>query len=437
MSEHDVNSPGVLIIGAGQAGVTAASALRQFGFDGSITLLGDEDALPYERPPLSKTVLLKPGGEDDIAIYAPAYYRENDITVRLGVRVSKLDVQGHRATLTDGSTVTYAKCLLATGGRARELSGHPAGRTQNLHYVRTLADARALRTQLHALAENVAHQEVPLLILGAGFLGLEVASTARQLGLTPTIVEPGIQLLARAVPPSFSDWLVQAVRVEGVALRLGVHCDVLEEGPQGVCVKLSDGTQLTATCVVAAVGQCANTALASEAGLHICAQTGGIVIDAQGRTSAPDLYAAGDCATQVQPVLGKAVRLESWHNANEQARLAAASIAGKPVDPAAPPWFWTDMFDMNVQMMGLPQPGLRYCQRGAMPMLGGAGSAGQSKFLVFGFNAQHCLRYALAVNAGAELRALRPLFTNAIACDGNNLCDSSRSLREVVRQLQA
>jgi len=434
MSEH-----GVLIIGAGQAGATAANALRQFGFDWPITLVGDEDVAPYERPPLSKAVLLEPNKEEGISIYSSTHYSDNDIAMKLGVKVVKLEPQNHRAILTDGQVLGYSKCLLATGGRARELPGHPAGSTSNLHYIRTLSDAHALRAKLHLLSKGAASSDVQLLILGAGFLGLEVASTALQLGVKATVIEPSRALLARAMPPELSQWLAHLVRVMGVDLRLGVSCSELKEVAEGVRVQLSDDTPLTAACVVASVGQLANTAIASEAGLQICAQTGGVIIDAEGRTSAPDVYAAGDCTTQLQPLLNKAVRLESWQSANEQARLAAASIVGKQVEPAATPWFWTDMFGLNIQMMGMPQPDLTYSLRGVMPApdSAAAGGAGAPKFLIFGLDALQRLRYAVAVNAGGDLRVLRPLFTSETACADGSLSDSTRPLREITRQLQA
>ncbi|MFU1913434.1 NAD(P)/FAD-dependent oxidoreductase [Bordetella avium] len=430
---------GVLIIGAGQAGATAANALRQFGFEGSITLIGDEDAAPYERPPLSKAVLLDPAKEAEIAIHSGTHYKDHNIAVQLGVKVAKLEPQHHRAVLTDGQVLEYSRCLLATGGRVRELPGHPAGATPNLHYLRTLSDAHALREKLHALAAGSVSQDVQLLVLGAGFLGLEVASTALQLGVKATVIEPGSTLLARAIPPELSQWLAGIVRAKGVDLRLGVGCGELEEVAQGVRAQLSDGTALTAACVVAAVGQRADTAIASEAGLQICAQTGGVMIDAAGRTSAPDVYAAGDCTTQWQPLLNKAVRLESWQSANEQARLAAASMLGKQVEPAATPWFWTDMFGLNIQMMGMPHAGLTYSLRGVMPAPESAAADGASapKFLMFGLDALQRLRYAVAVNAGGDLRMLRPLFTSEAPCANGCLSDGARPLREITRQLQA
>jgi len=335
--------------------------------------------------------------------------------------------------------VDYEKCLLATGGRVRELDGYPAACSQKLHYVRTLADARALRTQLHGLAKVAGRRDVRLLVVGAGFLGLELASTALQLGVSATVLETGTRLLTRTAPPEFSDWLVCFMRARGIDLRLGVGCGEIREHAQGMCVQLSDGTQMETACMVAAVGQLANTALAIAAGLQVCAQTGGILIDAQGRTSAPDVWAAGDCTTQVQPLLGRAVRLESWQSANEQARVAAACMAGKDAAPAAPPWFWTDMFGMNIQMTGLPQSGLRWFRRGAMPDPKAVLSAKDAvpKFLLFGLDDRLRLRHALAVNAGSELRAVRTLFVKESPCSGDALCDESRALRDIVRELQA
>jgi len=434
----DAGAP-ILIVGAGQAGATAASALRKLGYDGALILVGDEDHAPYERPPLSKTALLEADKDAQIAIHQAGHYEDSRIDLRLGVRVARIDPPNHRVLLGDGSVLPYAQCLLATGGRARELPGHPAGSTPGLHYVRTLADARALRAQLHALRASPQATDTPLVILGAGFLGLEVASTALSLGIQPLVIEPGPRLLARAAPQGFSEWLQRVAHAQGVQLRLGVGCNELRALADGLELRLTDGTVVRTPCAVAAVGQLPNTRLAQEAGLAVCAQTGGIVIDAQGRTSAVDVFAAGDCTTQLQPLLGQAIRLESWQSANEQARVAAAAMLGQETEPAATPWFWTDMFGLNIQMMGLPRADLEFVWRASPPepVATANPTVGGAKFLMFGLDEALRMRYALAVNAGGDLRTLRPVFTQELACPPDILSDTSRSLRDGIRQIQA
>lgn len=426
----------MLIIGAGQAGAMAASALRSQGYTGALILLGQEDCAPYERPPLSKAVLLDAAQDAASPIHQQAYYTEQGIELRLGVHVTRLEPERHCAWLSDGTVVHYAKCLLATGGRARELPGLAAGTNPRLHYIRTLQDAQALRAHLQLLQAQEPGGRAELVVLGGGFLGLEVASSALQMGLQPIVLEPAQALLARATPLQFSQWLQALVQAHGVDLRLGVGSHAIETQPQGLQLTLSNGQALLAHTVVAAIGQIANTELAAEAGLAVCPVTGGIRIDEQCQTSADDVFAAGDCTSQVQPSLGKLVRLESWQSANEQARLAAAAMLGLPAGVAASPWFWSDMFGLNLQMMGLPQPGLDYVVRGEMPQPSGP-QASAAKFLIFGLDASQRLVYALAVNAGGDLRALRALFASDTQCDAHSLCDSTRSLRDIVKSLQA
>lgn len=231
----------MLIIGAGQAGASAACALRQLGFEGLITLVGEEDVAPYERPPLSKAVLLDPAREAEAFLHPSPLRRAWHYPAAWRQGAVELDPGRHRAVLAGGRALGYSKCLLATGGRARELTGHPSGRSERPHYIRTLADAQRLRAQLHALAASPAAADVQLLVLGAGFLGLEFASTALQLGVKAVVVEPGAVLLARAVPPGFSDWLARAIQGTGVDLRLGVGCDALGGLRAGMQASLTDG----------------------------------------------------------------------------------------------------------------------------------------------------------------------------------------------------
>lgn len=428
----------ILIIGAGQAGAMAASALRGMGYEGALTIVGEEDFAPYERPPLSKAVLLEPEQDNAIHIHPQALYGEKAIELRVGAQVAKLDTAAHVAMLADGNRIHYSKALIATGGRVRELPAFPVGSSQRVHYIRTLKDAKALRAQLNALAASDAATRQPLVVLGGGFLGLEVASTAKRMGLQTIVLEAANGLLTRATPPAFSDWLATVVRAQGVDLRLGIACKNISETAEGMALTLSDGSTLNAGMLVAAIGQIANTELACAAQLQVCAQTGGIVIDAQCATSAPDVFAAGDCTTQFQPLLGKAVRLESWQSANEQARIAAAAMLGVATEPAATPWFWTDMFDLNVQMMGLPQPDLSYVVRGEMPQSAASVDGGAApKFLIFGLDAEQRLRFVLAVNSGGDLRALRPLFAGDIACNAADLIDTTKTLRDTAKRLQA
>lgn len=412
----------ILIVGAGQAGATAAAALRTLGHTGRIVLAGDETSLPYERPPLTKAVLADAAMDGRIGIHPAGFHDAQAIELRLGAGVAAIDAERGLARFGDGTELAFSRCLIATGGRARLLPSLPPG-TPHVHYVRTLADAQALRAAMAGLSS--------LCVLGGGFLGLEVAATARAAGLEVSVIEVAPRVLPRAVPPEFSVWLASRAGAAGVDLRLGRSCVSIEPGPDGVALALDDGSALHTPLLVVAIGQTPEVALARDCGLALHSHNGGIRIDAQCRTSAPTIYAAGDCASQVQPLAGEELRLESWQSANEQARIAAAAMLGVPTEAAATPWFWTDQFGCNIQMLGLPGAAVAYHLRGD------AAIDGTPKFMLLGVDANHRLVHAIAVNAGGDLRPLRALVEQRIPCDPARLRDLSIPPRQLVRDALA
>lgn len=414
----------ILIIGAGQAGATAAAALRALGHDGGIVMVGGEAHAPYERPPLSKAVLADEQQDERIGVHAAGFYAEQGIDLRLGTTVTSLDPAGATAHCADGQALAFSRCLLATGGHARTLPALPAGQPR-VHYLRSLADARGLRAALR--------RERGVLVIGGGFLGLETASTARAMGLAVTVVEAAPLLLQRAVPRVFSDWLAQRVRGLGIDLRLGCGIASIPPAVDEVAVTLADGTALRAPLVVVAIGLHPNVGLAEAAGLALHPGNGGIEVDAHCRTSAPGVFAAGDCTSQYQPLFGQEMRLESWQNANEQARIAAAAMLGVQTAPAAVPWFWTDQFGCNIQMLGAVDPALRYTLRGSAEAPDGDTPP---KFLLLGMAGAQ-LRHAIAVNAGGDLRQLRNLIEQGTACDIGLLCDTALPLKQAAREAAA
>lgn len=412
----------ILIVGAGQAGAMAAAALRGLGYDGRLVMAGGERHAPYERPPLSKSVLADVGEDGKIGVHPPSFYADRDIELRLGACVTVLDAARHVAHLADGSAIGYDRCLLATGGSARVLPALPPG-TPHVHYLRSLDDAARLRDAMQCAGE--------LVVIGGGFLGLETASTAAGMGLKVTLVESAQRLLARALPLELGTWLAGRVQAQGVTLRLGcgiVHCDVQGDA---VRMQLDDGASLRAPLVVVAIGLTPEVALAAGAGLALHPQNGGIQVDARCRTSSEGVYAAGDCCSQYQPLFGTEVRLESWQSANEQARIAAASMLDMDAEPAALPWFWTDQFGCNVQMLGAAHPEIRYAWRG-----GAAHDAATPKFMLLGAR-QGRLSHAIAVNAGGDLRQLRTLVGQDVSSHLARLCDGALPLRQAVRDCQA
>jgi len=414
----------VVIVGAGQAGALAAATLRQLGYRGALTLIGQEPHPPYERPPLSKAVLLGDEAVDaQTAIHPPAFYEEQDITLLTGAAVVALDTDDGTLRLDDGRVIPYDRCLLATGGAARELPGLPRG-TPGVHYIRTLDDARALR---RALLPGTR-----LGVIGGGFLGLEIASTAAGMGATATVVEGGPRLLQRALPEALSHWLAQRAQAQGVRLHLGAAV-VATQAPspgQPACITLADGNAIEADLLAVSIGLTPATALAAQAGLLLDPANGGIAVDAQCRSSDSHVYAAGDCTSQHQIFLGMAARLESWQNACEQARTAAAGMLGLDLPAPAYPWFWTDQFGCNVQILGTPAAGLEYACRGAADP-----TADAPRGLWLGHR-DGVPVHGIAVNAGTDLRQLRVLFERGLPLDTAAFADPAVPLKPLVKASQ-
>lgn len=412
---NDIQS--IVIVGAGQAGAMAAAALRGLGYGGRLTLVGDEAHPPYERPPLSKQAL-QAETPQPAAVHPASYYAEQGIELLTGTPARELDLAERTVQLGDGRRLRYDRCLLATGGRARELPALPRG-MPGVHYVRTLDDALALRG---ALA-----RDARVAVIGGGFLGLEIASTARDLGAAVSVLETAPRVLERALPQPLSDWLAARVRQAGIDLRLG--CRVREISPGTPhAIALQDGTALQAELAVVAIGLTPDVALAQAAGLAIDGN-GGIRVDAHARTSDPYVYAAGDCASQPRDGLDGPMRFESWQNANEQARTAAAAMLGQAPGAQPVPWFWTDQYGCNIQMLGLPRPGLHYVCRGQS-------GDGQPKLLWLGLH-DGVPRHGIAVNAGGDLRQLRVLFERGLALDPDRFSDETQPLKALVKACQA
>ena len=320
----------VMIVGAGECGVRAAFSLREAGFDGEITILGSERQLPYERPPMSKSYTSEPR-----LIRAAADYKAARINLRLGVEVEAI----HPATKqvqAGGEALRYDKLLIATGARART---EPA--FTGCHTLRTADEAVALMPRL-AHGQRVG-------IIGAGSIGLELSATARQAGADVSVFQVGPQVLARAVPQQIADLVADRHRAEGVRL----HLDVAVIAADATSITLAGGERLTFDTVIAGIGSVPNIELAVQAGLRV---ENGILVDHSLRTSDPDIFAAGDCCNF--PWRGKQLRLESWRAAQDQGAHAAAAMLGADTAYDALPWFWSDQYDLTLQVAGLFDPRL-------------------------------------------------------------------------------
>ncbi|MER9055697.1 FAD/NAD(P)-binding oxidoreductase [Mesorhizobium sp. M0213] len=331
---------GVVIVGAGHAGVQAAASLREEGYDGPVILIGDENELPYHKPPLSKT-FIKDQQAKPQPLRGEAFYTGSAIDYRPGLRVERIDVAGRRLEIS-GGVLPFDRLILATGARPRLLP-LPGSKLSGVVSLRSLIDARLIR-ELSAQSEEV-------VILGGGFIGLEIAATLTAAGRKVTVVEAVDRLLGRAVAPVIAGHVRQRLEATGVRILTGTTIERLEgENGRVSAAITSSGEGLPAQMVVIGIGVVPNVELAEAAGIAIA---NGIRVDQQMRTSVPEILAIGDAASYRHWFTGGDVRLESVQNATDQARLAARTIAGHTDNYSAVPWFWSDIGDMKLQMVGL------------------------------------------------------------------------------------
>ncbi|MEN9475102.1 MAG: hypothetical protein RIS48_1824 [Pseudomonadota bacterium] len=350
---------GIVIIGAGQAGVQTAESLRAGGFEGSITLLGDEPHGPYHRPPLSKAWLAGEMDGAQLVMRAPEMLARKQIELRTEVKVASIDRAARQVLLADGSALPYSGLVLATGSTPRSLP-LPGGNAAGVHALRSREDADAIAQRLALCLQ----QQRPVVVIGGGFIGLEVAATARKKGLEVTVLEAAPRLLGRVLAPALSDWYAELHRSHGVKLVFDARIEALETDSDHAVsgVRLADGSLLPAGLVVVGIGVNANDGLAQAAGLE-CER--GIVVDACCRTHDPAIVAAGDCTAR-RLLDGSLIRLESVQNATEQGKSAAAALLGQERPFTATPWFWSDQYDKKLQMAGLSGGADQWAVRGDM-----------------------------------------------------------------------
>ncbi|HXB47562.1 MAG TPA: FAD-dependent oxidoreductase [Streptosporangiaceae bacterium] len=335
-----------LIVGASLAGAKAAEALRASGFDGPVVLIGAENEVPYERPPLSKGYLQGKAEREAIYVHPKEWYQQADVDLRLGATVTAIDRAAHKVVLADGSTVGYGKLLLTTGSSPRRLPV-PGADLDNVLYLRSVGDSDRIKAVLRSAAS--------IAVIGAGWIGLEVAAAARTAGVAVTVLEaaelPLLRVLGREVASVFA-----ALHLDyGVDLRCGVQvAEITGKDGHVTGVRLGDDTVVAADAVIVGIGITPNTELATAAGL----KTGnGITVDAQLRSSDPDIYAAGDVASAFHPVIGKHIRVEHWANALNQPQAAAKAMVGQPVSYDRVPYFFSDQYDLGMEYSGYVEPG--------------------------------------------------------------------------------
>jgi 3-phenylpropionate/trans-cinnamate dioxygenase ferredoxin reductase component len=397
-----------IIVGAGQAGAHAAIAMRDAGFTGRIVLVGDEPHHPHERPPLSKAMLTDAVEPPPSHFHDGARYGERDVELRLGIAVESIDRTSQRVLLHDGSALPYDKLLLATGGRARRLH-IPGG--EAILYLRTLDDARQLRPLLAPGAR--------LVCIGAGVIGLEIASSARQRGCEVTVIEAAGTAMGRTLTPDFARYLEARHRDAGVALHFGAKVQCIE-GRQVIC----DSATIEADLVVAGVGMERNTELAEAAGLAL---DGGIAVDEFGRTEDANIYAAGDVAAFWHPVLLRRMRLESWRHAQNHGIAVGRAMAGQAAPYDEIPWFWTDQHGVNLQFAGLAELAAATVMRGTMK---------DAAFAGFHLDAEDRVVAATGVNAPRDIRAAQSMIRAAKPVDPAMLADVEVPLQRIVASLK-
>lgn len=389
---------GIVIIGAGQAGVQTAEALRSSGYEGSITLLGDEADGPYHRPPLSKAWLAGDMEAAQLVMRAPEMLARKHIELRTGVTVTGIDRAAQRVLLADGTSLAYSGLLLATGSTPRRLP-LPGGDAAGVLALRSKSDANAMAERMALCIEK----NLPVVVIGGGFIGLEVAATARKKGLAVTVLEAAPRLLGRVLAPKLSDWYAELHRSHGVNLVFDARIAALNVGADGAVtgVQMADGTVHPAGLVVVGIGVNANDQLALAAGLE-CDR--GIVVDGCGRTSDPAIVAAGDCTARRLPD-GSLLRLESVQNATEQGKSAAAALLGQDRPFTATPWFWSDQYDKKLQMAGLSTGADQWAVRGDMAA---------NSFSVYHFKGEQLLAVD-SVNAAKEHLQARKLLDAGVS----------------------
>lgn len=409
------NTASLVVIGAGHAGVELAFSARQQGWAGSILLLGEEPHLPYHRPPLSKAFLCGTADAASLALRQTSAFEKAGIELRLGSRVQSIDRAARQLLLADGTSVAYAKLALCTGGRARALDvpGSQGLAPHNLMSLRTQMDAQAIASRVR--------EGTRVVIVGAGYVGLEVAASTRQLGATVTVLESQPRVLARVTGEALSRFYESVHREAGVDVRTGASVRAIERDEAGAvrAVVCADGERLPADVVIVGIGMWADTHLAEAAGLRV---EGGIVVNEHALTSDPDIVAAGDCTVQESALYARRVRLESVPNALEQARAAAGWLCGKPRPNRAVPWFWSDQYDLKLQMTGLADGHDTCVVRGSMV---------ERSFCAF-YLRQGRLLAVDAVNRPADFLLAKKAVAAGVNADARALADTDVPLKELL-----
>jgi 3-phenylpropionate/trans-cinnamate dioxygenase ferredoxin reductase component len=395
----------VVIVGANLTGGTAAAALREEGFDGEVILVGEEPHPPYERPPLSKEYLRGEQPFEGALVRPDGWFEEQAIETRFGIRAERVDPRERVVVLQGGERVPYDALLLATGGRPRTLPGPPRHRVL---YLRTIEDANRIRSHLEPGSR--------LVIVGAGFIGAEVAASARMLGVEVTVLERHEAPLVRAIGPEIGRMYAEIHRDQGVDLRTGEGVEAVQETPDGVVVRTTRGALIEGDAVVVGVGIQPNVELAAAAGLEV---DDGIVVDEYCRTSVGGIFAAGDVANHHHPVFGRRIRVEHYDNALKQGTAAARNMLGRHEVFDDPHWFWSDQYEYNLQYAGFAHEWDEIVVRGSL----------EGRDFVAFYLKDGVILAALGLNRGGDVRRAMKLIHMKASPDPMLLRDEGVDLR--------
>ena len=405
----------LVIVGAGHCGGRAAEALRRLGYDGRLLLVGAEPDLPYERPPLSKGLLTGAMGFADCRLHDEAYYRDNAIELLTGTRATAVDLSARRVELESGAPLAFDKLLFATGAVPRRLP-LPGTDLPGVLTLRDRADSEAIGKALRPGARIV--------VIGGGFIGLEVAASARARGCDIAVLEAAPRLLGRVLPAEVGKAVGSVHAEAGVEIRLDVQATAFLGGERVAAVALADGVEIEADTVVVGVGIVPETGLAEAAGLAV---EDGILTDAGCATAAGGICAAGDVARSANPRYGRAIRLESWQNAEQQAEVAAKTLLGETVAHAPVPWVWSDQYDWNLQVAGFPAEGDGIALRGSVE---------DGKALFFALKDGALIGAAglgRGTAAAKDLRLAQMMIERGLRPDAAQLADPDVSLKQLMK----
>lgn len=400
-----------VVVGASHAGAQVAANLRQRAWDGEIRLIGEEPWLPYHRPPLSKTFLAQSQSPNDILIRPQASYAKADIATELSSRVTRIDTENRQVYLEDGSALDFDALVLATGARARALP-IPGSELDGVHQLRNAEDVLAIRRRVASGRDAV--------IVGGGYIGLETAASLRQAGMNVTILEAQSRVLQRVTSAEISAFYQRVHREEGVRILSDARITEIQGKGSVQAVCLNGQPALPADLVIVGVGVTPETSLAEAAGLDV---DDGIVVNEFGETSAPGIYAVGDCTRHYNPIYKRWLRLECIQNATDQAKTVAAALTGNPSPYSALPWFWSDQYDMKLQIAGLSQGADNIVLRGEV-------TRGRS-FSAFYFKGARLLACD-AVNRPIDFSVSKKIISQSLPVSADAVADESLDLRSLV-----